>query len=116
MLFFFASASASVSRFPILCGPLCVERHSFWQCSTGFRRCCSTYCRLHAMVVALSASGRVGERWFHMFDVVGVCWVCSMLVVALISSYVASFLLFLEAGRTRGSLYPNTMIESKLAE
>jgi hypothetical protein len=56
-------------------------------------------------VVALSASGRVGERWFHMFGVVGVCWVCSMLVAALISSYVASFLLFLGTGRSRGSPY-----------
>jgi hypothetical protein len=70
-------AFRSLSRFPNLCGPLCVDATPFSRWFQAF----AAAAHLHAacefgwwwtgtQVQALSASGRVGECWFHMSNIV----------------------------------------------
>jgi hypothetical protein len=61
--------SLSLSRFPNLCGPLCVDATSFQ--ALMLQHTCMRGCELVGgglVLEALSVSGRVGERWFHMLN------------------------------------------------
>jgi hypothetical protein len=107
-----------VSRFPILCGPLCVERHGF--CSVPL---VSGAGAAHTADCMRAGGGggtiRLGPSRRALVSHVWCCW-CLLFMFDVGGGFEffvrCLFLPLLELGRSRGSLCTNNLVESKLAD